>query len=159
MWRNVITRWKRGRDGERGGKEGGRNEERLKRWPNHCFDILIYPSRRRTRSSPLWLPDDVLILGSLLRQSNATDSSERTGGESEHEDVVPPSTNFCMEISTLFRLQFHVASSVGIIIFVGVASFVVNRPVLHLRTELKRHQARRWVGFSKSLLPRSGGTT
>lgn len=85
MWRNVITRVK-GREGGRAVKEPekkeGGNEERLKRWPNRRFDILIYPSRRR-RSSPLWLPDDVparLGPDSLLRRSNATDSSERIRG-------------------------------------------------------------------------------
>lgn len=70
-----------------------KEEETKSGWNDDQTTALIYLYVRYVagmRSSPLWLPDDVLGLGSLLRQSNATDSSDRTECAPEHEDVAQP---------------------------------------------------------------------
>lgn len=145
-------------NGERAGKEGG--EKTKSSWNGDQTTALIYLYIRHVGGRGRVHFDYRMTYhgpGSLLRQSNATDSSDRTASASDHEDVVvQPQRIACMEISTLFRLQFHVASSVGIIIFLDAESYLfdVNRLVLHGRTELKRHRARPGREFRKSLLSR-----
>lgn len=112
MWeRNVITRVKGGGAVKEPEKKEGGNEERLKRWPNRRFDILIYPSRRRGGRVHF---DYRMTAYSLLRQSNAS----RFVGACSREH---PSMR--MSSTPAWRFLYVISTS-------------ISRPSLHLRTTI-----------------------
>lgn len=122
MWRNVITRWKRGE---------WRKSRKRRREKRRAVETVTKPLLWYTYIS-VTLEDEVestLITGWRTRTEFAFAAVECYRFVGAYRESIrawrcrPPPTDSCMEISTLFRLQFHVASSVGVTIFVDVESY------------------------------------
>lgn len=156
MWRNVITRWRSGGSGRKSRKR--RREERRGGWNGDQTTALIYLYIRHVGGRGRVHFDYRMTYSDWLRFCGSRMLPIRRTVPREHPSMKMSSTPYGLPHADFYVISTSISPRLlcryNNFPPRAIISFDVNRLVLHLWAEFKRHQRYSAPNFTKSSSPR-----